>query len=307
MPTEMSARKGHASMAPKQPYVLCFGEVLWDCVPRGLFLGGAPANVAYHLTRNGCRAALVSAIGNDFLGDEILRRVKEWGVDTQLITRVREKQTGVVLVDLSDPSHPSYDIVRDVAWDHISGSPELRQAVKMADALVFGTLAQRTAGNRALLEELLLEAGGLKVFDVNFRPPFIDLDLALALGRRSDLIKLNEDELGQLLPDAANESLLERAEKLAARTGCQKVCVTCGEKGAGLLIDGRWHWADSLPTEVKDTIGAGDAFLAALTAGLLVDAQPDQILVRAARLAEFVAARDGATPEYRGLGLAHSA
>jgi len=289
-------------LASSLPRILCFGEVLWDCVPRGLFLGGAPANVSYHLTRLGCKASLVSAVGNDFLGEEILRRVAGWGIDTRFISRSPEKQTGVVLVDLSDPHKPNYDIVRDVAWDYIAGSEELDQAAQSADALVFGTLALREEHNRGLLEHLLSQAPGMKVFDVNLRPPFVDREQALALGRRSDLIKLNEDELSSLIPGSESVSLAKRVQQLADLTGCEKLCVTCGAKGAGLLLDGVWHWVDARSVDVKDSIGAGDAFLAALIAGLIDGSHsPDQIVADAARLAEFVASCDGATPDYVGL------
>src|SRR5579883_383119 len=106
MAMAMLGQRSRASVDGRAPAVLCFGEALWDCVPRGLFLGGAPANVAYHLARLGCRASLVTAVGDDFLGDEILRRVRQWGVETMFIARVYDKRTGVVLVDLSDPARP---------------------------------------------------------------------------------------------------------------------------------------------------------------------------------------------------------
>jgi fructokinase len=281
------------------PTILCFGEVLWDCAPRGLFLGGAPANVAYHLARLGCRVGLVSGVGTDFLGDEILRRIHGWGIDTKFVARVEGKQTGVVLVDLKDPSKPAYEIVRDAAWDHMAGSAGLSRAASEADALVYGTLAVRERANLALLEDLLAKAAGLKVFDVNLRPPFIDRDLTLALASRSDLIKLNDEEIGILVGGAAEPKA--QAAALAERTGCPRVCVTCGARGAGLWSQENWFWADARPIVVKDTIGAGDAYLAALTAGLLLGSQlPDVVLARAARLAEFVAASDGATPDYDG-------
>lgn len=287
-------------MAPVTPRVLCFGEVLWDCLPDALYLGGAPANVAYHLARLGCRPMLISAAGADFFGDDALRRIAGWGVDTSLVSRALGKKTGIVEVDLSDPSHPKYDIVRDVAWDHIAYSSELILAAAEADALVFGTLALREQPNRDLLDRLLSASRGFKAFDVNLRPPFVDRDLVFQLGRRSDLIKLNDDELAYLIP--RDGVLPDRARELSQGTGCPRVCVTCGAKGAGLLIDGDWHWVDSRPVAVKDAIGAGDAFLAALLAGLLSGSESaDRLLASAARLAEFVASSTGATPDYEGL------
>jgi fructokinase len=291
-------------MPSQKPHILCFGEVLWDCLPDALYLGGAPANVAYHLARLGARASLVSAVGVDFLGDETLRRTARWGVDTQFVTRIPDKRTGVVTVDLADLKHPSYDIEPDAAWDYINASAELLEDAKTADGFVYGTLAARGKHNLKLLNRLLTDAAGLKAFDVNLRPPFVDRDIVLSLARRSDLIKLNEDELGVLIPGAQASGLEKSAKQLAELTGCGKVCVTCGARGAGLLVGGDWFWVDASPIEVKDTIGAGDAFLAAMIAGLLNGPQsPQDLLGQATRLAEFVATSDGATPDYTGMDL----
>jgi len=283
-----------------RPVVLCFGEMLWDSLPDGLLPGGAPMNVAYHLHQLGLRAVPVSAVGRDVLGNELLRRVTAWGLDTDLIRVRDDKPTGLVRVR-TEKGGPAYDIVKNVAWDRIelpARSPEL---INQARVLVFGTLAQRTGHNRkqfARLRELCDQA--IKVFDVNLRPPYDAPELVWSLAKTADVIKLNHEEavrlLGKIYPVAELESA---ARALSARTKCSCICITAGSDGAGMLMDSGWAWLPSRPIAVKDTVGAGDAFLAALVSGLLTDNQsaPD-ILRRARNLAEFVASHDGATPAY---------
>ena len=151
--------------------VLCFGEMLWDSLPRGLFPGGAPMNVAYHLHQLGLRAAPVSAVGRDVLGDELLRRVTAWGLDTDLIRVRDDKPTGLVRVR-TEKGGPAYDIVENVAWDWIELPAHPPEFVSQARALIFGTLAQRAEHNRKQFARLCELCGqALKVFDVNLRPP----------------------------------------------------------------------------------------------------------------------------------------
>jgi fructokinase len=273
--------------------VLCVGEVLWDCLPRGLFLGGAPLNVAYHLHNLGRPSAPVSAVGGDFLGAEILRRLASWDLPCDFVPQV-DKPTGVVQVELID-GQPSYQIVDDVAWDAIPSSPALLEAAEQAPALVFGSLASRHAANRQVIGELIERCPGITVLDVNLRSPHDDLDLVRDFGAHSRLIKLNHEELGRLASGDDNES---RARALREEFGCERICVTAGASGAGLLDGTQWHWEPGRSVQVKDTVGAGDSFMAALLDGLLAGAPIPVVLRRAARLAEFVASSDGATPDH---------
>jgi fructokinase len=281
--------------------VLCFGEVLWDCLPRGIFAGGAPINVAYHLRRFGLNAIPVTAVGNDFLGDELLRRFHYWNLSPDYASRV-DHPTGAVVVDLDDAGVASYKFLDDVAWDHIPLPDALRELAPDTRAIVFGTLAQRSKSNQARLSELRAQtAGARKVYDVNLRPPFDPPELVWELAKDCDLIKLNDDELGTLLGAPVDVSGLEAAaRRLGDRTGCSRVCVTAGKRGAGLLWEGAWSFDPPQPIAVKDTVGAGDSFLAALLHGWLEAAlTPGKNLRRAARVAEFVASCDGATPDYQ--------
>lgn len=282
--------------------VACFGEILWDCLPRGLFVGGAPFNAAYHLFRHGLRALPVSAVGRDFLGDEAVRRLAAWQMDARFVARDATRPTGIVRATLDAAGVPAYDIVRAVAWDRIAVPPALLRVAP--DALVFGTLALRETPNRRALARLLAAwPHALRVVDLNFRAPFDGLaSIAFAL-RHAQLVKLNDLELRQLthLP-VGTPRALERATRHFAQRHppLARVCVTAGARGAGLLWDGQWFWENARRVQVRDTVGAGDAFLGALLAALLSRrTTPAAALVSACRMGEFIAARDGATPPYR--------
>jgi fructokinase len=280
--------------------VICFGEVLWDSLPRGLFPGGAPINVAYHLQQLGARPIPVTAVGRDQRGEELLRRIQSWGVDTSGVSVNPSKSTGLARVTVVG-GNPTFEIVEDVAWDWIKLPPAVLESAQQSGAVVFGTLAERAKHNRQQLSTLLdLCPTALKVFDVNLRPPYDSTELVWSLARRAGLIKLNDHELSLLsnVPFQPPE-LADAARLLAKRAGVGRVCVTAGGVGAGLLLDDDWHWEAAKPVPVRDTVGAGDAFLAALLYGLLQGGNaPAEILRRASRLGEFVVTQDGATPAY---------
>lgn len=284
------------------PAIVCFGEALWDLLPRGLFLGGAPLNVAYHLSRNGAVSIPFSAVGQDFLGNEIIRRVANWKISTLHLQRHRSRPTGTVRASLDANGAASYTITRSVAWDFIS-RPVSRSLRPAPGAIVYGSLALRAANNRRTLQHMFaLWPHALRVLDVNLRPPF-DRGAGLRFALESaQLLKLNHEELARITGKGiAGRSEIESAARhLVRRRGLIGLCVTAGPRGAGLLWEGRWHWESGRTITVKDTIGAGDAFLGALLAGLIVhQSSPARALARACRLGEFVAARDGATPPYR--------
>jgi fructokinase len=292
-------------LPPGAPTVLCFGEVLWDFLPEGLFAGGAPANVAVHLRRHGVHALLLSGVGRDTLGDELLRRLRLEDLDTTLVLRSAGLPTGHVLAAVGPGGDARYEIMTSVAWDQILIGEDAVRAAAGARALVFGSLALRSALNRNSLERLLavLPPHAERVFDVNLRPPHDDLALVHEFAPRSTLLKVNADEAARLArgSDAAAVPGLEEADArvLHARTGCTRICVTAGAHGAGLLHQDRWTWEPGQPVAVADTVGAGDAFLASLVTHLLDGRSSDgELLARACRLGEFVASRRGATPAY---------
>jgi fructokinase len=285
------------------PPVLCFGEVLWDCLPRGLFPGGAPINVAYHLQKLGLTAYPVTAVGADFLGQELIRRLERWGLDGRFVNVLPDKQTGVVRAHIQPDGSAKYEIVEDVAWDWIEPDSEVSELAARGASVLFGTLAQRSEHNRKKLDAVLqkMKGGGLRIYDVNLRPPFDDPEIVRHLAVQSDLIKLNDEELevvtNRLYPTIA---LDKAANEYAAGVGCQRLCVTAGARGAGMVEDAKWYWVDGRPVVVRDTVGAGDSFLASLIHGLIgpVKRSPVEALTRACRLGEFVASSDGATPQY---------
>ncbi|WP_158277374.1 PfkB family carbohydrate kinase [Opitutus sp. ER46] len=282
------------------PRVVCFGEALWDFLPRGLFLGGAPLNVAYHLSRHGLDAVPVSAVGRDALGDEALRRVTGWRVETRGIARVARRPTGVVRVTLDAQGLPHFDIERGAAWDAIPAPRKGRRELGPA-AIVSGSLALRSRANRAVLEGLWRRwPDALRVCDLNLRPPYDrGPGVALAL-RRAQMLKLNDGELARLVdrPHLRPKELASAAAQVAAKHGIERVCVTAGAFGAGLWWDGKWLWEDGRPVHVEDTVGAGDAFLGALLGRILTGVKVSAALAQACRVAEFVAGQDGATPAY---------
>lgn len=285
------------------PNVLCFGEILWDFLPDALYPGGAPFNVAYHLHSRGVRAQLVSALGRDVLGEELLRRLRHWGVDTSLICRHHGLPTGTVTASLGRTGDASYEIAPSVAWDQIFVTEDVVRAAVQADALVFGSLALRTPFNRNALDRLfaVLPDRALRVFDVNLRPPHDDLSLVRDLAPRATVLKLNAAEAARLAAGAPEKPGEEEkhARTLAAASGGALVCVTAGARGAGLLRDDTWLWEPGREVTVADTVGSGDAFLASLVSDLIDGKRSDrEILERACRLGEWMATRRGATPAY---------
>lgn len=284
--------------------ILCFGEVLWDrFAPNTLLPGGAPVNVAYHLTRHRWQAIPVTAVGADDLGADLQQQFQKWRLDSRFVSTIKAKQTGVVDITLQPDGSASYRIAEDVAWDWIETASPLLALARSCAAVVFGTLAARFAHNREKLALLLLAAeNACKVYDVNLRPPYDDHQLVWELARRASLVKLNSAELLALTDRKSDDDLRAGAAEFAEKTHCRRVCVTAGARGAGLLINGAWHWVEARPVVARDTVGAGDAFLAALIDGLLrnneaEDAIP-RVLAQACRVGEFVAASDGATPHY---------
>lgn len=281
---------------------ICFGEILWDFLPDGLYPGGAPFNVGYHLHRLGVKTQIVSAVGRDALGDELLRRVALWGMPTHGIARHDRLPTGYVRATLGAGGDAHYEIITDVAWDEISATPEMLQAAARVDAFIYGSLAQRSGPSRASLQRLLsaLPPQALRVFDVNLRPPHDDLELVRTLAREATILKLNSDEAARLTGESHAAGREEtQARVLAAETGCPVVVITSGARGAGMLRQGSWHWEPGRTVRVSDTVGAGDAFLAALVTHLLGATLADaECLARACRLGEWVASQRGATPAY---------
>ncbi|MBC6613022.1 carbohydrate kinase [Hymenobacter sp. BT507] len=278
--------------------VICFGEVLWDILPTGQQPGGAPFNVAVHLHQLGQPVQLISRVGDDELGRELLAFIESKGLSTSYVQQGHTHLTGVVKANVDDAHEVVYKIVQPVAWDYIQYEPELADLVAGADVLVYGSLAARQEGSRETLYRLL-EKARFRVFDVNLRPPYYTPETTLHLLSKANLVKLNHHELAEVMQWLGQEALQDRAEAmqwLAMHYQLQAVCVTCGAEGALLYTGGQHYQAPGLPITVRDTIGSGDAFLAALLKGWLAGDEPSAMLRFACAAGALVATHQGATP-----------
>jgi len=276
--------------------VICFGETLWDVLPTGKQPGGAPFNVAVHLHQLSQPVELISRVGDDDLGTELLAFLAERGVPTTYVQRGHTHLTGVVKANVDNANEVTYKIVQPVAWDYIQYEDALHGLVANAAMLVFGSLAAHSEASRATLYRLLQDAR-FKVFDVNMRPPHYTRELVEDLLTRSNLVKVNEHELAEILgwygqPADADASLAW----LAQRFHLQAVCVTLGADGALLWKDGQLYRSPGIAVEVQDTIGSGDAFLAALLTSWLAGDTPADCLRFACAAGSLVATNQGATP-----------
>ena len=276
--------------------ILCVGEVLWDALPEGLFLGGAPFNVACHLRGAGLPASMVSRIGDDRLGEEVLRRATRYGVGVDLIQVDPTLPTGFVRVAIDEGGNPAYEILAPAAWAAIEPSEPLLRRAREARAIVFGSLAQRDARSRATIARLW-ESDAMAVFDVNLRPPFDDRDVVDRSLRRADVVKLSELELASVAEwFALRGTPRAQVAALAETFSCDVVCLTRGSEGAALWHDGRWTEHPGFKVEVRDTVGAGDAFLAVLLAGLFAGGSDASLLQHANLIGAYVATQYGAVP-----------
>jgi len=276
---------------------LCFGEVLWDELPQGKFLGGAPANVAYHLLQLERYPVLISAVGEDDAGQALVDELEIRGLDIRGVSELSGLETGRVSVQLDSEGQAQYDIMEPAAWDRIE-LPLLLDNVAPR-AVVFGSLALRGEHNRRVLENLLARDCGLKVFDVNLRAPYDDHERVLDLASRVDVLKLNHHELEALTGKTyPNERYDEGIRELSAMTGVTRICVTLGDKGAVYFDRGKWSECPGVKAEVKDTVGAGDSFTACMTAALVMEEPAGIWVERACRLGAYVASCSGAMPPY---------
>ena len=276
--------------------IACFGEMLWDVLPTGKQPGGAPLNVAVHLHNFGLDAQIISRVGHDDLGAELVAFVESKGISTRYVQRGQTHLTGVVKANVSDSMEVTYKIVKPVAWDYIQYDAALSELVESAEAFVFGSLAARHAPSRETLYRLLQRAP-LKVFDVNLRPPHYSRDVVTYLLRQADIVKLNHHELAEIMGWFGVSSTEETALRwLAERFQLQAVCLTKGADGAALWVGQQQYSSPGIAVQVQDTIGSGDAFLAALLRGWLAGQPPADYLAFACAAGSLVASCRGATP-----------
>jgi len=284
----------------KRPVILGVGEILWDLLPNGRMLGGAPVNFAYHAAALGAHSHAVSAVGDDPLGREILDRLDALGL-RQCVVVDHQHPTGTVSVELDACGKPTYHIHEGVAWDFIPTVPATLSLAQHADAICFGSLAQRSEVSRATIRSLLGAAPEhcLRVFDINLRQHYYNTEI-LATGLESaDVLKLNDEELpvvADLLALPGDQDAVLRG--LLDRYDLRLIALTKGAGGSKLASRHGRSVHPGVPTKVIDTVGAGDAFTAAVIMGLLEDLDLDLDIIneRANRLASYVCSQPGAMP-----------
>lgn len=283
--------------------IVSFGEILWDHIGGDWYIGGAPFNFAAHCAKMGASAALVSSVGNDSLGRKARTEAKKYGIDTGAIAVNRRLPTGTVEITLRDDKSHDFAIHDNVAWDDIEVSSAEARALGSGgvDALCFGTLAQRSAVNRASLEALLDGAAPRVVFyDVNIRQDYYAAEWIEWSLRACSIMKCNDDEADLLAGLLFGRGLddEEFARAAAERYNITTLCVTRGARGAAVLHDGALSEVPGIAVTVADTVGAGDAFGAAFLRSFLGGCGAEEAARFAVRVGAFVASRSGAVPEY---------
>ncbi len=275
--------------------VICFGEVLWDALPKGIYLGGSPLNVALNLKNLGVDAKIISAVGSDRLGALALKAVKYKGLDTDLI-QVNDYPTGLTEVEIDEEGIPTYDIHENTAWDYIGVTDEIKKEVLSSDFLMFGSLPFRNRTGDSI-KELLKGYKGKVVVDVNFRKPFYSESLIDEILHLADILKINRVEFAEFLKWKNIESTQEEALTwIANEYNLETVMLSKGEKGASILHRGELSSKGRYYVKVRDTVGAGDAFLAGAIHSLLKSKSAYETVCFANALGAFVTSRNGATP-----------
>ncbi|MDF2931462.1 MAG: carbohydrate kinase [Chryseobacterium sp.] len=284
----------------KKINVISFGEVLFDVFGEEKKIGGAPLNLALRTASYGFPVAMISAVGNDEDGKVILDYTKENALETAGIIVSQEYETGIVQVSLNERGSATYEIKFPSAWDFISVDEKIMDVVKEADVFFYGSLACRNDVSQKTLFSLLdFNDKMFKVFDVNLRKPFYNIQLLEQLMNRADFIKFNDEEILEIAAGMGFESedLESNIKFISEKTNTKAICVTLGKHGSILLWNDQLYRHEGYPVKVADTVGAGDSFLASLIVKLLSDQNPDEALNFASAVGALVASYSGANPK----------
>jgi fructokinase len=280
--------------------IICFGETLWDVFPDQELPGGAPMNVAVHLNNFKIEAAIASRVGVDTYGTKLLQFLDKKQVPIDLVQIDNKYPTGIVKVDVSDKRNVTYDIIFPSSWDYIELHDNLIKHVADCEVLLFGSLAARNDESRKVLMKLL-DVAKKKVFDVNLRYPHYERDFVLKLVSKTNILKVNETELkviGEWLGISGIGNIEAICSVIDLKYNVDMIIVTLGNKGAMVFEKGQAYFQNTYDVEVVDTIGSGDAFLAAFLAQQAKGASIGYSLDFACAAGSFVASNKGALPEY---------
>ena len=288
----------------KTDIIVGLGEALWDVLPEGKKLGGAPANFAYHTRQFGLNSMAVSAIGEDKLGDETLAALDEKGLEYN-IARV-PYPTGTVQVTLDDNGIPTYNIRENVAWDNIPFTPELEEIARNCCAVCWGSLAQRNVVSRETIHRFLETMpdgdGRLKIFDVNLRQNFYNEEILCDSLRQCNVLKINDEELviiGRMFGypglDMRNKCWL-----ILGKYNLDMLVLTCGTNGSYVFTPGRVSFQETPRVDVVDTVGAGDSFTGAFCSGILKGMSVPEAHKMAVDVSAYVCTQSGAMPVLPG-------
>ncbi|MGE5113841.1 MAG: carbohydrate kinase family protein [Acidobacteriaceae bacterium] len=276
------------------------GEILWDVFPTHKQLGGAPANFAYISLLLGDQAIVATRIGNDELGDEVIGRLQALGLGTSYVQHDPRHPTGTVKVEVARDGQPRFEIVHPVAWDFLEWTPELESLAKRADAICFGSLAQRGPQSRETIHRFLnsTRKDTVRIFDVNLRQAFFSAEVLAFSAQKADILKVNHEEL-PIVVDALSGPPLDdvrSAQWLCRRFDLDLACITRGASGSILVKPSGHHEHPGYKVIVTDTVGSGDAFTATLIHHYLRGSSLEVMNDAANRMGAWVASKAGATP-----------
>lgn len=280
--------------------VVGMGEALWDVLPEGKKIGGAPANFAYHVSQFGLDSAVVSAIGDDHLGAEIVENFDEKHLNHHLA--IVPYPTGTVQVELDDAGVPSYEIKENVAWDNIPFTDDLKELAHHTKAVCFGSLAQRSVVSRetinSFLDEMPIDEDSLVVFDVNMRQGFYTKEILCDSMSRCNILKINDEELVTVarMFGYPGIDLENKCWILLGKYNLKMLILTCGVNGSYVFTPGQVSFVETPKVEVADTVGAGDSFTAAFISCILKGMPVKEAHRRAVEVSAYVCTQNGAMP-----------
>lgn len=275
------------------------GEALWDCLPDGRKLGGAPANFAYHASQFGYEAYAISAVGNDVLGDQTIQEFNNKHLG-YIMPQV-DYPTGTVQVQLDDQGVPTYDILQGVAWDNIPFTPEIEKIASRCVCVCFGSLAQRSPVSRATIHRFLecTPKDCLKIFDINLRQNFYTREILKESLKACDILKINDEELvtiGRLFGYAGLD-IENKCWLILGKYNLKMLVLTCGTNGSYVFAPGEQSFQPTPKVVVSDTVGAGDSFTGAFAAAILAGKSIAQAHELAVKVSAYVCTQPGAMPK----------